>query len=279
MGCTQSQEQQRSEQPQEITASNIAQVEAARALAYVLREHKGNVSRILLRIACRQLPAKCDPFYVCYLFDTRNDETLTEIGRGEIIKNNPNPQWLHTVTTLYYFQLHQYVLIKVYDALKLDAKDSNSIALKESALVGYLKVSLGDIVGNTSMSNELLDSRDLPLRSTIEVVCEEIASSYDTIRIQFEYSGSKTLSNSFLRISKQVQQDRNTYVEVYRSSVVTEGTQTPQYLLESTTLDIANGDFNQPLKIELLQWGLTGEVSVGVLLPPPSLLFPSFLIP
>jgi hypothetical protein len=300
MGCSQSIENDRN-----IARANLefndSQIEAKKAVEFTLGE-KGSVSRVELSVSCRKLNHKerimdGDPFFVAYERKSSR-EPFIEIARSEIISKTHNPKWINKITLNYNFEQPQLMKIEVYYCTtSFTSSNTSGLDLKEHQLLGHCLFSLGDIFGSThrgwfgplrspgiTISSSSF-SRDDDLTQGVGVGAkrggymtiqgEELASISDKISLRLECRKLKNMelfskSDPFLVISKQ--RDDGSWATCYKSEVMSNNL-SPAYEIRSSTLELANGDMERILKIEIFDWNISGHHTyIGTVHPPSSLL-------
>jgi copine 5/8/9 len=284
MGCTQGIENDRNIATANLEFDN-SQIEAKKAVEFTLGE-KGATSRVELSVSCRKLKTKeriidGDPFYVAYVSESGGKEPIfQEIKRSEIISKTHAPKWINKITVNYNFEKPQLMKIEVYYCTTSFSSSDTSAQfnLPDHQLLGYCIFSLGDIFGASHQGwfGPILtaDEEDLDGESTagggqgnnkkrgyMTIQGEELASVSDQIHLRLECKKLKNMeifgkSDPFLVISKQ--RDDGSYATCYKSEVMSNNL-SPAYEIRSSTLDLANGDINRLLKIEVFDWNSSGH--------------------
>jgi hypothetical protein len=331
MGCTQAIENDRNVATANLEFDN-SQIEAKKAVEFTLGE-KGATSRVELSVSCRKLKTKDqiidgDPFYVAYVSESTK-EPFHEVKRSEIISKTHNPKWINKITVNYNFEKPQLMKIEIYYCkTSFSSSDtSKQFNLSDHQYLGYCIFSLGDIFGASHQGwfGPILtpdeDNFDITTTATtgvggavggsgavggavgsdqkrgyLTIQGEELASVSDQIHLRLECKKLKNMelfskSDPFLVISKE--RDDGSYAPCYKSEVMSNNL-SPAYEIRSSTLDLANGDINRMLKIEVFDWNISGHhVYIGSLLalppcspssppsppsPLPALLLPSPLL-
>lgn len=273
MGCTQT-----TENDKNLTTSNlnynISQIETTKAIKYSLID-SNITSKIELSITCRKLKNKdklseTDPFYVAYEYSHSN-KTYNEICRSEIISNTLNPSWISKITLTYNFEKNQLIKIEVYDCVtSFTTSNTTNFILSEHKLLGHCIFSLGDIFGASHRGwfGPLKNDRDEEKKGYMTIQGEELVSVSDKIHIRLECEKLKNMelfskSDPFLIISKI--RDDGSYATCYKSEVMSNNL-SPVYEIRSSTLELANGDLNRNLKIEVFDWNASGHhVYIGMI--------------
>lgn len=80
-----------------------------------------------------------DPMVIMMI---KHKDKWEEVDRTEIIKNNPNPQFVKSFKALYIFELHQDLRFEVYDA------DSDNLKLKKHDFIGYAETDVQALASN-----------------------------------------------------------------------------------------------------------------------------------
>lgn len=154
-----------------------------------------------------------DPMCVVSIHEGRE---WRELGRTEVINNDPNPKWVTSFSIPYLFEVRQILNFSVYDV------DCDSSNLRRQDFIGEVTEDLVNILHNKpKFSAELRCSGKNRDRGTIHVVVERLMDSGAVIcgRIRaikmrkMGFFGNKP----FFTISRLV--ESGTYVPVYRSEV------------------------------------------------------------
>ena len=185
-------------------------------------------------------------------------------NRSEIISNTLNPRWINKITLTYNFEKVQYIKIEVYDCVSSFKSNSTvGFNLKEHKILGHCTFSLGDIFGASHRGwfGPLKNDRDEEKKGYMTIQGEELASNSDKLYIRLECDKLKNMelfskSDPFLIISKE--REDKTFATCYKSEVMSNNL-SPVYEIKSSTLELANGDLNRQLKIELYDWNMTGH--------------------
>lgn len=275
MGCTQTTENDRNL----ATASlnfNQTQIETKKALEFSLGPTLSLAySKVELSVSCRKLKNKdklseTDPFYVAYEKHVNSNDFI-EICRSEIISNTLNPFWIKKVTLTYNFEKSQQIKIEVYDCVSsFTSSCTKDFKLSEHNLLGHCTFSLGDIFGASHRGwfGPLKNDRDEEKKGYMTIQGEELSSISDKLHIRLECDKLKNMelfskSDPFLIISKE--RDDQSFSTCYKSEVMSNNL-SPAYEIKSSTLELANGDLDRTLKIEVYDWNMNGHhVYIGKL--------------
>merc|ERR1712076_193689 len=94
-------------------------------------------SKVSLTFSCRNLPkldvrSQSDPQVELY---TKKNGQWMELGKTEVVKDNPNPNFTTHIHVAYYFEVNQPLLLKVYDVDKRSKDFIGEYETKLSQLV------------------------------------------------------------------------------------------------------------------------------------------------
>lgn len=178
----------------------------------------------------RDMLSKSDPMAVVYT--KKQDGSLEELGRTEVILNSLDPLWITKQRIIYFFEILQPLLFRVYDVdSKFHSVPTKTLRLDEQQLLGEAECFLSQIV--TKPGRNLT----LPLRQGAEhkglvpraqkfgdltLQVEETIDSKTMVEMVFRCSDlpNKDLfskSDPFLKISKPVANGR--FVPVCKTEV------------------------------------------------------------
>lgn len=276
MGCCSSTENDRNS----VGRTNAPLVDDVTEAAGLLLGKDHATARVELSLSCRNLQdkdfiGKSDPFVVVYKRVGGNNVNIgwTEIGRTEIVANNLNPQFVTKIYTSYNFEQQEFLKFIVYDCdTSFQSSDASKIDLSKQDFEGMAETSLAGIISSSVKGpwvGSLVSHRGKP-RGEIIIIAEELAkSNYDVaaaFRISNLLHGNRT--RPFLRFSK-LREDGG-YTPCYRSEVA-KGSLYPVFKNVNTSLlQLCNGDVYRPIKVELFDWErngshrLLGECEVSV---------------
>ncbi|OMP07908.1 C2 calcium-dependent membrane targeting [Corchorus olitorius] len=148
-----------------------------------------------------------------WLYLKKQDGTLEELGRTEVILNNLNPVWIEKINVSYHFETVQHLVFRVYDVdTKYHDKPVKALKLDEQEFLGEATCVVSEIVTkrdrsltiNLQSKNGAGGSRDL---GTITVHAEETRESRIAIEMklccsQLDNKDMFSKSDPFLRISR-----------------------------------------------------------------------------
>ncbi|GAB2289342.1 Protein BONZAI 1 [Dionaea muscipula] len=186
------------------------------------RGYQGLFSQIELSLSAtdlrnRDVLSKSDPMAVIYM--KRDNGTLEELGRTEVVLNSLNPTWIVKVYITYHFEVVQNLVFCVYDVdTQFHNVDVKMLKLDEQQFLGEASCALSQIVTKSNRSLTLdLVCRDAysvstPLQSfgKLTVHAEESISSKIAAEItirctELENKDLFSRSDPFLVISKIVE--------------------------------------------------------------------------
>ncbi|KAI4364385.1 hypothetical protein MLD38_020482 [Melastoma candidum] len=180
------------------------------------------------RLRDRDVLSKSDPMVV--VSSKRNDGSLEELGRTEVIMNSLDPSWIEKIPVTYHFEVIQHLVFQVYD---VDTRYHNvppkALKLHEQQFLGEATCVLSEIVTKQSRSVTLkltdrntvgVGARNL---GNLIVHAEEAESSKRSVEITFRCSQleNKDLfskSDPFLRISRVVEFGPS--IPIYKTDVI-----------------------------------------------------------
>jgi len=170
----------------------------------------------------------------------------TELGRTEVVRDTPNPDFCKTFQVSFVFEEQQLLTIRVFDEDKKGSTD-----LKKHAFIGAATLSLAELMTRPGRTLNV----PLGKKSYAVIHAEEISSCND--EFIFQFAGSK-LKNSdgvfgksdpYYTISKL--QEDGEYCQVFRSEVVKDNL-FPEWTLRSLSLQkLCGGDMDRPLVIDI----------------------------
>ncbi|CAG5118026.1 unnamed protein product, partial [Candidula unifasciata] len=208
-------------------------------------------SQVEISVSCRNLAnldilSKSDPMVVMYTLDIKTQKFL-EYGRTETIQNDLNPEFAKKFVIDYFFEEAQRLRFEVYDI------DSQSRNLKDHDFIGFVELTLGEIVGTTG--GAVLKR----LRAEEVSSCKEIASIHmkGTGLDQKNWWGLFGKSDPFLTFSRA--NEDNSYTVVHRTEHIL-STLNPDWKPFTIPLrTLCCGDYDRSIKIECHDWNASGS--------------------
>ncbi|KAL7191613.1 hypothetical protein ACSBR2_023651 [Camellia fascicularis] len=189
---------------------------------FTARGYRGLFSRIEISLSAsnlrdRDLLSKSDPMAVVYT--KGRDGALQELGRTEVVLNSLNPKWIRKHTVIYYFEVVQTLVFRVYDVdTQFDNGDVKMLKLDEQQFLGEATCALSEIVTKSNRSVTLdLVSKNVSVGSNrprnlgaLTVHAEELVDSKTTTELilrcsDLESRNMFSKSDPFLVISKIVE--------------------------------------------------------------------------
>jgi len=214
----------------------------------------------------RQLPdldvlSKSDPFCVVYT-QPAGQQTWKEYGRTEIIWNTLNPDFATKFIMSYHFEEQQKLRFELYDA------DSNSQDLKEHDFIGWVDVTLGNLVSQCVIKNKIQFHNPYLDRGMLILMAEELVSNKDELQLQL--IGHKLdkknswfgQSNPFIVISKATEATLANYVVVHKTEVVKRSVNPVWKAFSIPVRNLCNGDYDRTLKLECYSWKSNGSHTI-----------------
>ena len=194
--------------------------------------------------------SKSDPICVLSL---QQGQGWKEMGRTERIQDSLSPAWQKKFVMDYKFEERQQLRFTVYDV------DSASTELEDHDYLGYLEVSLAEVVASQSRGF----SRKLSGRGgTIHILSEELSSNKEEVTFNFyaqkldkkDFFGK---SDPYLEVSRSTESGQ--YAVIHRTEVVMNNLnpQWKQFSLPVRTL--CNGDYQRDLLFSVFDWDSDGE--------------------
>merc|ERR1719225_222062 len=208
-----------------------------------------------LSVRCEDLAdmdvlSRSDP--VCVL-SLQQGSAWLELGRTERIQDSLSPSWQKKFVIDYKFEERQQLRFAVYDV------DSDSAQLENHDFLGYLEVSLAEVVASQSRGF----SRKLMGRGgKIHILSEELSSNKEEVTFNFyaqkldkkDFFGK---SDPYLEVSRSTEAGQ--YAVVHRTEVVMNNLnpQWKQFSLPVRTL--CNGDYQRDLMFSVFDWDSDGD--------------------
>lgn len=243
------------------------------------------VSKVELRFSCQNLPdldviSKSDPQIIVFLrqiLPTQPGmtvrESLIEVGRTEVIKDNLNPRFAKPIIMDYHFESVQSLRIVCVDV------DSPSLPLHEHDFLGFVDTTLGNVVASGQAGKfERKFTMSAPPGLHVKPAIPKAVAKPGTLIVQVEeldVAGAKQSVTLRLRGSKLDKKDffgksdpylviskaRNdgTFVVVHKTEII-KNTLDPVWAPFKLKLDLlCGGDVNRMLRFECYDWDQTGN--------------------
>ncbi|CAO2832691.1 unnamed protein product [Amaranthus hypochondriacus] len=154
--------------------------------------------------------SKSDPMAIAYI--KKEDGTLQEIGRTEVILNTLNPDWIEKMPIVYQFEIVQPLVFHLYD---IDTHHHNvptkALKLSDQDFIGEASCALSEIFTKRDKTLTLkLLSKTKKSAGMLTVHAEETSEVKDAAEIVFrcinlDNKDMLSKSDPFLRISKKVE--------------------------------------------------------------------------
>ncbi|CAL4142232.1 unnamed protein product [Meganyctiphanes norvegica] len=196
--------------------------------------------------------SKSDPVCVLYIKETGQDKYY-KVGCTEQIRNNLNPEWVNSFDLEYRFEERQILLFRIYDW------DNESRSGKDQDSLGFVEVSLGEIMGNMGESHciKSLDGGS----GTLKIIAEEISNTKEIITINFigsDLDKKDLIGNSDPFLIFHRSNDMDDYTVVHKTEVI-KNTLNPVWkpiVIPARTL--CAGDHNRSIWIECYDYDFDG---------------------
>jgi len=203
------------------------------------------------------LMSESDPMVVVFLKDAKTD--FKEIGRTEVVKDNPNPDFKARFLVDYYFEEQQEMMFQVYDADSVA-----SAALKAHDFVGAAGLSLGELVAKPGQVTRMaLMNKAKPVaKASITLRLEEVKDASESLEViisakklpKMDFFGS---CDPFLRFFKH--RPDTSLSQEYETEVI-KGTLTPKWKqMNLKTYKLCGGDYSRNIVVKAYDWNKSGE--------------------
>ncbi|GAB4855482.1 Protein BONZAI 3 [Ancistrocladus abbreviatus] len=230
-------------------------------------------TQLELSLSAAKLPdldimSKSDPMAVVY--SKKQDGTLEELGRTEVIMNILDPVWIEKISVTYQFEVVQPLVFRVYDVdTKYHNRSVKAIKLSNQDFLGEATCVLSEIITkqNRSLTLNLCNKKWHGRQGILTIHAEETVASKNAVEIVFRCTrlDNKDLlskSDPFLRISRIVESGEA--VPFCKTEVVNNNlnpTWKPLYLTMQQF-----GSMDNPLIIECFDFNSSGNhVQIGKL--------------
>ncbi|KAJ6231875.1 copine [Anaeramoeba flamelloides] len=222
------------------------------------------VPKVMLSVSCKNLISldtlsESDPMAVLFSVDPKT-KRVTELGRTESYKDNPNPKFTKTFIVGYKFEQIQMYKIGLYDV------DSKSNDLRKHDYIGEMFFNLGDLMAakgltiSTHLKNPLSPQRKNGLCTVVAEECN--GSSYllhmKINGLNLDKKDRFGKSDGYLDFFRK-QTDGDRWVKVHKTEVI-KNTLNPKwkkFQLSSTVL--CGNDLSREIKIECYDWNKKAE--------------------
>eukprot|EP01041_Mallomonas_annulata_P002623 gene2623-5136_t len=240
-------------------SEQISKFEALAAAEFM--NSQGLTSFVELKIACKSLSGRMImyPFAVVYLHSRSNE--WEEIGRTELIANTTSPKFVQSISVSYKFEEVQKLRFEVYNCeAGFRTSDTSNLILSEHLKLGAAETTLATIFG--SFGQIWSSPLDTSPTSIIEIVGEEYKNTNAQIVMnlrceKIENVDFFTKSDPFLQIYK-IRED-GSYVPTFKTEVKLNNLNPSFKEICGSALHFANGDFSRQLKIECLDYEMSGN--------------------
>lgn len=265
MGCMSSKENDRNAAGLEIHESEKNDAEVFQMAQMVTGG--GVTSRIELSLSAqclkdKDISSKSDPFCIVYMKGPL-DNDWKEVGRTEIVANHLHPEWVTRINIYYHFEEIQLIKFAVYDVdTSFHSSDSKDLDLRKQDFLGEVETQVALIVKNSGYWQGKLIRKSGNARGNITVHTEEVANANGVVCMNLRCSnlqnpGMMGTRNPFIRLSKLREDGK--YINCYRSEVRMNNLNPIFSEIKGTSVQLANGDFYRPMKIEVLDWKKDGN--------------------
>lgn len=181
-----------------------------------------------------------------------------EYGRTETIKNSKNPDFTTKINILYRFEELQKLRFEVYDV------DSSSSNLADHDFIGWVEVTLGNLVSQHTIQRKIEYHNPSLNRGTLIVTAEELALNKEEVELQLvahkldkkDFFGK---SDPFVVISRA--NESGTFVVVHKTEVIKKTLNPVWKTFTIPVKTLNNGDYQRTLKLECWDWNLSGSHS------------------
>ncbi|XP_059156094.1 copine-3-like [Physella acuta] len=217
------------------------------------------VQKIELRISCMNLPNRdltslSDP---CAVFYVKHKDKYKEYDRTEQAKNTLDPKFSKPITIDYFFEMVQYVRVRIYDL------DNSSKKVDDDDFLGQIECTLGQIVTKSPFTKIMLrkHGKEIP-NCTISINAFEIKEGDDLLMFQFsakKLSNKDLLSKSdpFLEISQPVSD--GSWQIAHRTEVIKNNLNPEWRPFTLRMKSICNGDMTRPIRFTVFDFDKNGS--------------------
>mmetsp|Transcript_106698 Transcript_106698/g.309490 ORF Transcript_106698/g.309490 Transcript_106698/m.309490 type:complete len:679 (+) Transcript_106698:315-2351(+) len=203
------------------------------------------------------LSSESDPFAVFYMKSNSNNQ-FVEVGRTEVLYDQPNPRWTKQFKIDYFFEEIQTCLVKVYDEDKAGVHD-----LSKHDFCGQAQFTLGHLMGGAGQLT-------VPIQGGGQLVAhaEEISACAEHVSFQLRgiklknKAGFFGTSDPFITGSRISEGGRP--VRFYKSEVIMDNLSPTWPKVNMSVQKVCNGDIDRPLLFEVWDWDSRGKhVNMG----------------
>lgn len=203
------------------------------------------------------LLSKSDPFVVAY-YQPFGLNQWQECGRTEVVQNNRDPDFSTPVKMVYKFEEQQKLKFEVYDS------DSQSANLKDHDFVGWVEISLGQLVSQKRIQKKIEIKNSKADRGTLIISAEELGNNTEEVELQFgAYNLDKKdmfgSSDPFLVVLKS--NDVGDFSPVGKTEVIKNNVNPIWKSITVSVRDLCNGKYDKILKIDCWDWNNSGAHS------------------
>lgn len=220
--------------------------------------------KIELNLSLRNIPkldllSPSDPFIIVSMKDERTGAYLN-VGKTEIVWDNPNADFSKDIRINYLFEEIQYVKLDIYDA-----DEQQTTQLSKHDYIGCAEFIVGDLV--TAPGQKLVmaieDRAGKKLKKVkgmqplVIVRAQEIDDNYDEVEFEFAASGLPKM-DTFGKIDPFFQLYRYTddgqWASVYKSEHIAANYNPRWKPFKIETRRLCHGDMNRPIMIKCWDW-------------------------
>lgn len=194
--------------------------------------------------------SESDP--MCVLMIPQNGRYV-EVSRTEVIWDNPNPQWVKVLKSLYIFETHQPLRFMVYDA------DSEKGDLKNHDFIGYCDTDVQTIVSNFGQELKIPLKKDGSSEKLgfLVIVGEQAAKSNSVVTFNSqvrELKRMRTFSRNWPYIVLSKVSESGLSLPSFRSEVVPKTSACSFKTFTVPLQALCNGDMETPLVISIYDY-------------------------
>jgi len=229
--------------------------------------------RVELFISCKDLVQKdfnsaSDPFVVVSMRDNHKGGSFSEIGRTEVMEDEPYPRFATQFKLDYYFEEEQVLRFDVYDEDK-----KGSAALRDHDFIGSCTLILGELLHAKGqvMSKKLLSKKKVQITnkkskrySSLTVTAEKVSTvGNELIALSLAMKGLPKMdglfgkSDPYFTLSR-TREDGKTVV-VHKSEVIKSNLNPNFALLKIESQKLCNCDAFRPITITVYDWDKSGS--------------------
>jgi hypothetical protein len=191
--------------------------------------------------------SESDP--MCILMIPYNGR-FVEVARTEVVWDNPNPQWVKVLKTMYIFETHQPLRFMVYDC------DSEKAELKSHDFIGYCDTDVQNIVSNIGQEVKLPLKREGSSETfgSLVIIGEQAVKSNSVVTFDAQVKDLKkmrTFSRNWPYLVLSKPGESGTNLPSFRSEVVPKCSTCRFKVFTIPLQSLCNGDMETPLIISI----------------------------